>query len=429
MNFYSTKSKQKTVDLKEAILKGLPPDNGLYMPAEIPQFDRSFIEDLPNKRFVEIAVETSKLYLSEYFSEQEIFQLCEEAFDFPVPLVELKNNIFALELFHGPTLAFKDFGARFMSRVMGKLHGKSGKPLHILVATSGDTGSAVAQGFFGVPGIQVTILYPQGKVSKIQEQQLTTNGGNIAAVEIEGTFDDCQRLVKTAFLDKELSSAFNLTSANSINISRLIPQSFYYTYAYGQLCSRYDEIHFCVPSGNFGNITGGLLAQKMGVPITGFAAATNVNDIVPAFLNGKPFLPRPSQATISNAMDVGNPSNFPRMEDLFGDQELFRSTIEGFSYSDEETRNEIQKIYNEQDYLMCPHSAVGHLGVSEYMQNKKGAGVFLATAHPVKFSDVVNPLISNDIEIPERLQKIINREKKATILSTDFEAFKKYLLK
>jgi threonine synthase len=332
-----------------------------------------------------------------------------------------------LELFHGPTLAFKDFGARFMARVMGHFLKSDGREINILVATSGDTGSAVAQGFLGVEGIKVTLLYPKGKVSKIQEQQLTTLGQNITALEVEGTFDDCQLLVKTAFLDDELNQEMNLSSANSINIARLLPQSFYYTYAYSRLMNQHKRIYFSVPSGNFGNLSGGLLAKKMGVPIAGFIAASNVNDIVPKYLKTAQFSPRPSVQTISNAMDVGNPSNFVRLMDLYDqDYKAIIEDVKGLSFDDDQTRALIREVHENNNYLMCPHTAIGYGGLKHYLQSGD-AGVILSTAHPCKFQDVVEPLISKDIEIPLRLQKIIEKEKHVIPMTTKFSDFKSFL--
>ena len=351
--------------------------------------------------------------------------------NFDVPLVALNEDTYVLELFQGPSLAFKDFGARFMAQVMSYFLQKESKNINILVATSGDTGSAVAQGFLGAEGIEVTILYPSGKVSVNQEKQLTTLGQNITALEIDGVFDDCQKLVKTAFLDKELTSQMNLSSANSINIARLIPQSFYYFWAYAQLAKNKKPLVFCTPSGNFGNLCGGLIAYKMGLPVKHFIAATNANDIVPEYINTGIFNAKASVPTLSNAMDVGNPSNFPRMIELFGKEyEEVIKMIFGFAFDDEETKLAIAEVYNDYDYVLCPHTAVGHLGVQAYLseQQEEVNTVILATAHPSKFSDVVEPVIGTEPEMPDRLKEIIKKEKVATKMSTDFEDFKRFLL-
>lgn len=433
MIYYSTKRQAEEASLKKALFKGLPEDNGLYMPEKIAKLPQEFFDNIENLSFQEIAFEVTNALLGEDVPTEEIRKIVNDAVNFDAPIVKVVDQIYALELFHGPTLAFKDFGARFMARLMSYFLDK-GEKLHILVATSGDTGSAVAQGFFGVDGIQVTILYPKGKVSPIQEQQLTTNGGNIKAVEIEGTFDDCQRLVKEAFLDQELSEALNLTSANSINISRLIPQSFYYFNAFAQLKREgYKKVIFCTPSGNFGNICGGLIANKMGLKVEKFIAATNANKVVPVYLKKEVFQPKPSIATISNAMDVGNPSNFPRLLELTGNSfEKLKKKVSGAYYSDDETRATMKEVYDASQYVMCPHTAIAYKALKEYIDaeeiGKKTAGVFLSTAHPVKFVEIVEPVINEKIEIPQRLEEIIDRPKEATLMPANFDHFKKYLL-
>ena len=428
MQFYSTNRKVTPVSFKEAVLKGLPDDNGLFMPEVIPQFSKTFIKSLPNLTYAEIAFEGSRLIIEEEIGEDELRAIVENAFNFEIPLRHIHDNIHVLELFHGPTLAFKDFGARFMARVMGHFLKSDGREINILVATSGDTGSAVAQGFLGVEGIKVTLLYPKGKVSKIQEQQLTTIGQNVTALEVDGTFDDCQLLVKTAFLDEELNKKINLSSANSINIARLLPQSFYYTYAYSRLVEKSANIFFSVPSGNFGNLCGGLLAKKMGVPISGFIAASNANDIVPHYLETARFTPKPSVQTIANAMDVGNPSNFVRLLDLYhNDFNEISNDIKGISFDDSRIGELISEVYSKYGYLMCPHTAIAYGGLKHYL--KPGdTGVFLSTAHPCKFNDVVEPLISNEIEIPLRLKKIIQKKKQSISMNREFANFKSFLL-
>lgn len=428
MHFYSTNRKVPSVSFKEAVLKGLPDDNGLYMPEVIPQFSGDFIKKLPDLSFQEIAFQSAKMVIEDEIDDSDLESIVDEVFNFDVPLRNIHDNISVLELFHGPTLAFKDFGARFMARVMGHFLKSDGRDINILVATSGDTGSAVAQGFLGVDGIKVTLLYPKGKVSKIQEQQLTTIGQNITAIEVDGTFDDCQHLVKTAFLDQELNAKLNLSSANSINIARLLPQSFYYTYAYSRLANQGENIYFCVPSGNFGNLCAGLLAKKMGLPATGFIAASNANDIVPKYLESAQFSPKPSIQTISNAMDVGNPSNFARLLDLYGgNYEAITSDIRGTSFNDEQTKEIIKEVYDKYNYLMCPHTAIGYGGLKRYLNNDE-TGILLSTAHPVKFKDIVDPLISEKVEIPLRLQKIIEKEKQAISMAKDYNQFKEFLL-
>ncbi len=357
--------------------------------------------------------------------------MIEEAINFDAPLVSFDAETHVLELWHGPTLAFKDFGARFMARLMKYFREGKDKELIILTATSGDTGSAVAHGFLGVPGIRVIILYPSGKVSDIQEKQLTTMGQNISALEIEGTFDDCQRLVKQTFTDQELRAKLDLSSANSINIARLIPQSFYYAWACAQIGKTDKPIIVSVPCGNFGNLTAGLIAKRMGIPITRFIAATNSNDIVPKYLLTGKFTPAASKKTISNAMDVGNPSNFVRMLELYDHSvENMRQDIVGYSFSDDATRMAIKEVYKRHGYILDPHGAVAYLGLEKYQKEygKEYRGIFFATAHQAKFLDIVQPLINDPIPVPERLQEYMKREKRSIVLSSEFEQLKRYLL-
>ena len=428
MQFYSTNRNVPLVSFKEAVLKGLPDDNGLFMPAYLPHFSDEFLHKMPRLTFREIAFEGARLIIENEIEENKLHEIIDEAFNFELPIKNIHDNIHVLELFHGPTLAFKDFGARFMARVMGHFLKSDAREINILVATSGDTGSAVAQGFLGVDGIKVTLLYPKGKVSKIQEQQLTTIGQNITALEVDGTFDDCQRMVKSAFLDEEINNKLHLSSANSINIARLLPQSFYYTYAFSRMATQEKNIYFCVPSGNFGNLCGGLLSKKMGVPIAGFIAASNINDIVPKYLETALFNPKASIQTISNAMDVGNPSNFARMLDLYDhDYQKITKDIKGISFNDGETREIIMEVYNRHHYLMCPHSAIGYGGLKHYLR-PEDLGIFLSTAHPCKFKDIVEPLISKEVDIPLRLQTIIQKKKVAIPMSAEFAQFKSYLL-
>lgn len=433
MKLYSTKHISPDVELKEAVLKGLPADNGLYMPYQINPLPQKFWDNLDSYTFTEMAFHIAQHLIGEDVPASEMNKIIQSAYDFDAPLVEV-GDYYILELFDGPTLAFKDFGARFMGRLMGYFLRNNNKEVNILVATSGDTGSAVAHGFLNVEGIKVTILYPKGKVSDIQEKQFTTLGNNITALEIDGTFDDCQWLVKQAFLDKELNEALTLSSANSINIARLIPQSFYYVYAYKQLRDKKLPLYFSVPSGNFGNLTAGLFAKKMGLPIEKMIASTNANDVFTRYYQTGDFSPKKSVQTLSNAMDVGNPSNFTRMMDLYQNElSKVQSEIAAFSFDDEQTKECIQGVYQDFNYLMCPHTAVGYLGMDQFvLENDLNPlfinAVVLSTAHPVKFGEVVEPLIGKKVEIPERLQNIINGKKQSIPMSTDFVGFKSWLL-
>lgn len=435
MKLYSTRNKQAFTDLKQAVLKGLPGDNGLYMPLEIPRLPAGFIESLPSLSFQDIALAICRSLFQGVIPEEELKKIIKEAVNFPAPIVRLNEDQYVLELFHGPSLAFKDFGARFMAQLMSYFNRGEGRELAILVATSGDTGGAVAAGFLQTPGIKVVILYPSGKVSMLQEKQLTTLGHNITALEVDGTFDDCQAMVKQAFLDKELTEKIRLTSANSINISRLIPQTFYYFEAYKQLPDDGREVVFCVPSGNFGNLTAGLIAQCMGLPVRHFIAATNINDVVPEYLQSGLFTPRPSAPTISNAMDVGNPSNFARMLDLYDSKEEgstwnnMKKSITGYAFNDEQTRQAVAEVYRKYGYVIDPHGAVGYLALKEYQETHANTkGVFLETAHPAKFLDEVENILNRKIEIPGRLLALANREKRSVLMSTRFRDFKNWLL-
>ncbi len=432
MKLYSTKSPSETVSLKEAVFKGLPADNGLFMPVTIPVLPKSFFDSIDTLSFKEIAFEVSKALIGDDIPAADLQQIIDEVITFEAPILHVKDNLYVLELFHGPSFAFKDFGARFMARLMSYFLQKEKKEINILVATSGDTGSAVAQGFLNMPGIKVTILYPSKKVSEIQEKQLTTLGQNITALEVDGNFDDCQRMVKEAFLDKELNEKMNLSSANSINISRLIPQSFYYFYAYAQVKKLGKPVIFCTPSGNFGNICAGLIGKRMGLPVEKFVAATNANNIVPKYLWTGLFEPKSSVATISNAMDVGNPSNFARIQALFDSNiEKTKAEIVGKSYTDDDTKKAMKDIFAETGYIMCPHTAVAYLGISDYLKETKSdaTGIFLATAHPAKFIDIVEDVINQKIEIPEKLKIVLAKEKKAILMSNNFADFKQFLLK
>jgi threonine synthase len=431
MKLYSTNHQSPDVDLEEAVFRGLPPDNGLYMPHEIPVLPTSFFDQIHTKSLPEIALEVTKCLLGQAVPEAALRQVIDQAVTFEAPVVGLDEHTYVLELFHGPSMAFKDFGARFMAALMSYFLQKNKKEIHILVATSGDTGGAVAQGFFQTEGIRVTILYPSGKVSDIQEKQLTTLGHNVQALEVAGTFDDCQRLVKQAFLDEELRQKYHLASANSINIARLIPQMFYYFGAYAQLRKLgKSDVVFSVPSGNFGNLSAGLMAQQMGLPVAHFLAATNQNHIVPDYLNTGVFSPKPSVETISNAMDVGNPSNFVRMQGLSGGQwTSVREHISGYWYSDADTRQSMQQVYEQTGYLMCPHTAIGHRAWKAYQQQSgsTATGVFLSTAHYAKFLDVMEDTLGFVPPVPERLSALLAQEKKALRMSGDYVDFKAYL--
>ncbi len=431
MKFYSTKQKNKLVSCRDAILKGIPDDGGLFMPVNIAKIPPEFFNRISNLSFQEISFEVAKNLLRNAIPHKILKDIITEALNFNAPILPLNDNLFVLELFHGPTLAFKDFAARFMAYTMAYLIGNTNKKLNVLVATSGDTGSAVAHGFYNTPGIRVIILYPTKKISEIQEKQITTLEGNIIALEVKGTFDNCQALVKKAFLDSELSNKLWLTSANSINVARLIPQSFYYFYAYAQLKNKDLPVVFSVPSGNFGNLTGGLFAKIMGLPVSKFIAANNVNNNVHKYLKTGIFKPQPAIKTISNAMDVGNPSNFARILDIYDNSvEKMRNDIYGASFSDEQTKNAISEVYNKYNYILDPHSAVGYLGLKEYFSEVKfqGKGIFCATAHPAKFSNIVEEIIDRKVEIPLRLKKYLDRDKKSILISKDFEDFKDFLL-
>ncbi len=429
MEFFSTNNPANKVSFQEAARKGLPDDNGLYLPEEIPVLPRSFFERLPNLSLQEIGFEVATLFVGDEIPVEDLKILVYEVLSFGTPVVKVEGDVYSLELYHGPTLAFKDVGARFMAQFLGYFNKIKKEDVTVLAATSGDTGSAVANGFLGVEGVQVVLLYPKGKVSPFQEKQMTTLGQNIKVFEIEGTFDDCQRLVKTAFLDTGLSQKLRLTSANSINIARLIPQSFYYFYAYAQLSKLTDKpIVFSVPSGNYGNLTAGYFAQQMGLPIHHFVAATNVNDIVPQYLKTGIFTPKPSVQTISNAMDVGNPSNFTRLNYLFNkSQENFKNAVSGYSYTDAETKESLKKL-NKLNYIADPHGAVAYWGLKEYQQKNDVAGIFLETAHPVKFKEVVEPTLGKTLEIPESLKIFLNKKKVAKSCPADYNNFKKLLV-
>lgn len=432
MKYYSTNKNAPDATLEEAVVKGLAADRGLYMPAEIKKLPVSFFEEIDKLSFQEIAYRVADAFFGSDIPAETLKQIVYDTLSFDVPAVKVKDDIYSLELFHGPTLAFKDVGARFMARLLGYFIRKEGKKqVNVLVATSGDTGSAVANGFLGVEGIHVYVLYPKGKVSEIQEKQFTTLGNNITAIEVNGTFDDCQALVKSAFMDKELNEHMQLTSANSINVARFLPQAFYYFYAYAQMkkLGKADNLVICVPSGNFGNITAGLFGKYMGLPVKRFIAANNRNDIFYQYLKTGIYSPKPSVATIANAMDVGDPSNFARIYDLYGgSHEAITKEISGETYTDEQIRETVQAVYNETGYLLDPHGACGYRALAEQLQPGE-TGVFLETAHPAKFLQTVESIIGVEVQIPEKLQAFMKGQKESVPIEKDFASFKSYLMK
>jgi len=431
MKLYSTNNHDLEVDFATAVFNSMPLDKGLYMPSYIPQLDQEFIDNIDKFSLSQIAYKVASVLLKDAIPMEDLQAIIDDAINFEAPIVELDEQTYVLELFHGPSLAFKDFGARFMSRVMAYFLKENEKMLDVLVATSGDTGGAVALGFLGVPNTRVTILYPKGKVSEIQELQLCTNGQNIHAIEIDGTFDDCQALVKQAFADTELNKKLRLTSANSINISRLIPQTFYYFNAYAQLKRQgISKVVFSVPSGNFGNIAAGLLAYKMGLPVEQFIAATNINDTVPRFLESGVYETKPSVQTYANAMDVGAPSNWVRIMDLFqNDAATLKKLVTSRSFTDEETLKGMNELYEEFEYIACPHTAIAYLALKKYSEEKdyNGAGVFLSTAHACKFPDIFPEELKNKIANPEQVASLHTKEKKATKMEVSYPDFKAYL--
>ncbi|WP_129716138.1 threonine synthase [Pedobacter sp. SYP-B3415] len=432
MKFYSTNNKTLRVPFEDAVFNSMPVDKGLYLPEHIPQLDPDFIANIENYSLQDIAFRVASALLEDEIPAEALRQLSDAAINFDAPVVPLDAETAVLELFHGPSLAFKDFGARFMSRIMGYYLRNGQQQLDVLVATSGDTGGAVALGFLGVPGTRVTILFPKGKVSPIQELQLVTNGQNIRAIEIDGTFDDCQVLVKQAFADQELNARLRLTSANSINIARLIPQTFYYFHAYAQVKrAGGKDIAFSVPSGNFGNIGAGLLAWKMGLPVKAFIAATNENDTVPRFLETGVYETRPSVQTYANAMDVGAPSNWVRIMDLFeGDLKSLREMVYARRFTDSETLEGMNELADRYNYVACPHTAIAWLAARQYRSENPGnyQTVFLSTAHPCKFPDVFPEALAAKIGTPDQVAGLAAREGRATKMAADFGAFKSFLL-
>ena len=429
MNYFSLNHKAPIVNFEEATVNGIAPDKGLYFPESLIPLDKLMLETIEFMSNEQIAYEVIRQFVNESIPKKELRKIVEETLNFDFPLVKLDERTYSLELFHGPTMAFKDVGARFMARCLGYFNrNKKDQKIRVLVATSGDTGGAVAHGFLGVEGVEVIILYPSGKVSEIQEKQLTTLGQNITALEVDGTFDDCQAMVKQAFLDEDLK-ALNLTSANSINVARWLPQMFYYFFAYKELKPLHKKLVFSVPSGNFGNIFAGMLAKNLGLPIEFFVAATNVNDTVPQFLKTGTYSAKPSTATISNAMDVGDPSNFVRIQQLYSnDTEALKETFTSFSFSDDETKKAMKEIYTKTNYITDPHGAVGYLGWQKVKDEFPDAlGIFLETAHPVKFLETVEETLSTEIAIPQQIKEVIQKEKKSITIQS-YSALKDYLL-
>lgn len=427
MRYYSLNNSSPLTSFKKAVQNGIAPDRGLYFPEEIIPISEDFITNISDYSNEEIAYEVIKQFIGDEIPANILKEIIKKTISFDFPVVNLDQNIGSLELFHGPTMAFKDVGARFMSQCLEYFNRGKTEDITVLVATSGDTGGAVANGFLNAKGVQVVILYPKGKVSEIQEKQLTTLGNNITALEVDGVFDDCQEMVKSAFLDKNISR--NLTSANSINVARWLPQMFYFFFAYKQVSKQYKDIVFSVPSGNFGNICAGLLAQKLGLPIKHFIASTNINDTVPQYLLNGNYDPKPSKATISNAMDVGNPSNFIRIQELFDNNlSSLKKSFSSYSFSDDETKIMMKSIYDKFNYISEPHGAIGYLGLQKHGLETNEFGVFLETAHPVKFLDTVEETLSVDVEIPYQIRQVMSKEKVATSVS-NYQELKNFLCK
>ena len=427
MNYYSLNNKTHYVSFQEAVIQGLAPDRGLYFPATLSPLPQSFFDNIESLSNEAIAFEAIKQFVGDEIPEMELKQILKETLCFDFPLVKIEDDIYSLELFHGPTMAFKDVGARFMSRCLAYFNRDKDQKNTVLVATSGDTGGAVASGFLGVKGVDVVILYPSGKVSDIQERQLTTLGQNITALEVDGFFDDCQDMVKKAFLDTDLQHK-NLTSANSINIARWLPQMFYFFFAYKELKKHNKPLIVSCPSGNFGNICAGIIAKKLGLPLTHFVAATNANDTVPQFLEKGIYEAKPSVATISNAMDVGNPSNFVRIQEMYNnDLNEFRKDFSSYTFTDEETKETMKSIYNHNEYIAEPHGAVGYLGLKKELKNYPDSiGFFLETAHPIKFLDIVEPILNVQLPIPKQIESVLGKEKISFKIKT-YEDLKDFL--
>ena len=429
MKYYSTNHKSDDVTLRDAVVRGLAPDRGLYMPERLNKLAKEFFENIDKMTFQEMSFEVAKAFFGEDIPADDLKRIVYDTLAFETPVVKVEDNIYSLELFHGPTLAFKDVGARFMARLLGYFNKEEKQLVNVLVATSGDTGSAVANGFLGVEGVHVYVLYPKGKVSPIQECQFTTLGRNITAVEIDGVFDDCQALVKNAFMDAELNQRMKLTSANSINVARFLPQAFYYFNAYAQMkrLGKADNLVICVPSGNFGNITAGLFGWFMGLPVKRFIAANNANDIFYNYLKSGVYSPKPSVQTLANAMDVGDPSNFARVLALYGGSHKdIAGHIGGATYTDEQIKETLKECYNRTGYLLDPHGTCGYRALKEQLQPGE-YGVFLETAHPAKFKEKVDAITGGDVEIPARLQAFMKGTKQSVELSKDYADFRQFL--
>ena len=427
MRYYSLNNSSPLTSFKKAVQNGIAPDRGLYFPEEITPISEDFINNISDYSNEEIAYEVIKQFIGDEIPATILKEIIKKTISFDFPIVNLDENIGSLELFHGPTMAFKDVGARFMSQCLEYFNQKKTEDITVLVATSGDTGGAVANGFLNAKGVQVVILYPKGKVSEIQEKQLTTLGNNITALEVDGVFDDCQEMVKSAFLDKNISR--NLTSANSINVARWLPQMFYFFFAYKQVANQYKDVVFSVPSGNFGNICAGLLAQKLGLPIKHFVASTNINDTVPQYLIKGNYDPKPSKPTISNAMDVGNPSNFIRIQELFDNNlSSLKKSFSSYSFSDDETKIMMKSIHDKFNYISEPHGAIGYLGLKKHGLKTNEFGVFLETAHPVKFLQVVEETLTVNVEIPPQIKQVMSKEK-VSILISNYQDLKNFLNK
>ncbi|MEW7278137.1 threonine synthase [Aquimarina sp. 2201CG1-2-11] len=428
MQYYSLNNNSPKVSFSDAVINGLAPDRGLYFPENITPLPASFFETITSLDNAEIAYQAIQQFVGDEIPEPILKDILADVLSFDFPVVNIEDNIGTLELFHGPTMAFKDVGARFMARCLGYFNKNNKNNVTVLVATSGDTGGAVANGFLGVNGVNVVILYPSGKVSDIQEKQLTTLGQNITALEVDGVFDDCQDMVKTAFLDTSITDYKQLTSANSINVARWLPQLFYFLFAYKQIKQKNKEVVFSVPSGNFGNICAGIVAQKLGLPVKHFVAATNSNDTVVRYLETEKYEPKPSVATISNAMDVGNPSNFVRIQQLFDNNfNTLKGKFSAYSYSDLQTKEAMTTVFNNSGYITDPHGAIGYLGLKDYKLENNEYGVFLETAHPVKFLDIVENTLDTTVDIPTQIQNVINKEKHSIAINS-YEELKKFLL-
>ena len=430
MQFYSLNRQSPNANFKEAVIRGIAPDKGLYFPSEIKPIDKEIIENIDAYSYVELAYALIQQFVGDEIPEVELKNIIQDTLSFEFPLVAIEKDIYSLELYHGPTMAFKDVGGRFMARCLSYFNREQHNEVTVLVATSGDAGGAVASGFLGVKGVKVVILYPSGKVSEVQEKQLTTLGQNIKALEVDGTFDDCQAMVKQAFMDQEICDAMQLTSANSINVARWLPQMFYFAFAYKQLKDKSKKLVFSTPSGNFGNICAGVMAQQLGLPITHFIAATNANRVVPNFMLSGEYKPLKSVATISNAMDVGDPSNFIRIREIYlNDFDKIKENISSYSFSDTLTKEVMLEVYTKLDYIMDPHGAVGYLGLKAYLKDHSDVqGIFVETAHPVKFLEVVEPVIGKSIELPEQIKAVIHKPKEALSIK-NYSELKDFLIR